>query len=370
MWPFVLVGILGACGFQISTATDGPIGEGGPVVDVEPAHWLPGYTHRKRIEVSSGQSVALDDFVVAIVIAEDPDLASHARDDGQDLIITAADATILEYELESFDGTTGALAMWVRVPALEAQTSLYLYYGGEIRLHDPRATWSPSIFRAVWHLTDTAGTVARDSAGDHHLASMGAMNQPVMQDGLAGAARGFDGNNDMLRDDDDDDTLDFGVEPFSYSVWVHVVTSAGFFDMPMFKGGSSNGTPGFDIELGTNNWTTYVGDGDVTRPVTVSNETLGSWVHITGVVDRANQQLIGYKDGVEAAKESIADIGSVSSPYSFVLGSNGSNYWFRGRLEEPRIYARALAPEWIAAEYANLASPSTFAVVGAEEIAP
>lgn len=373
MWRLVLVWcVLGACGFRIDTgvASDGASDTADTPIDVEPAHWLPGYAYRKRIDVSSGQTVTLDDFAVAIVIADDADLAAHARDDGQDIIITTQNDTILEYELERFDGATGALSMWARVPSLAAQQTLYMYYGGEIRLHDPRATWDANTFRAVWHMTDALGTVARDSAGQHDLASSGATNLPVLQDGIAGMGRGFDGLNDMLRDDADDNTLDFGPASFSYSVWVHVVTSAGSFDMPMFKGGSSNGTPGFDIELGTSNWTTYAGDGTTTYPVTVANETLNTWVNIAGVVDRANDVLIGYRDGTAKDTTDISNLGDVSSNLTFVIGSNGSNYWFRGRVDEARIYARALPPEWIAAEHATLRSPSTFAAVRAEETPP
>jgi hypothetical protein len=372
MWRLLLLCVVGACGFQISNAPGDPI-DGGvdPTdIDAEPANWLPGYAHRKSVTIQSGQSITLEDFVVAIVIAEDPDLAARARDDGQDITITAANGAILEYELERFDGQTGALAMWVRVPALESATTVFMYYGGEIRLHDARATWSEQTFRAVWHMTDAVGTLARDSAGDHDLASTGGTNLPVLQDGIAGVARGFDGSNDMLRDDGDDNSLDFGTQPFSYSVWVYIAQSQGLYDMPMFKGGAISSQPGYDIELGTNNWSMYVGDGSTNRAVTVANETLNTWVHIVIVVDRAAQVLRGFKDGIEVQKVDITDIGSMSSSSTFTIGSNGSAYFMRGRVDEPRVYARALAPEWIAAEHANLRSPSTFTTVGAEEAAP
>jgi hypothetical protein len=368
----LLACVLCACGFRVTPGTTGDDEppRDGEIDTADPAQWLPGYTHRKRIDVASGQTVALDDFVVAIVIPDDADLAARARDDGQDLIITTADDTILDYELERFDGTTGALSMWVRVPSLAPQTTLYMYYGGDIRLHDTRATWSPQTYRAVWHMTDPLGTRANDSAGDNDLESTGSTNLPVLQDGIAGVARGLDGNNDMLRVADDD-TLDFGTESFSYSVWVLVVQSEGFYDMPMFKGGASAGQAGYDIELGTGTWRAYVGDGDSNRSVVFSNEeVLNVWVQLVAVVDRANDVLIAYKDGALVDQFGIADIGSSSSDYAFSVGSNGSNYWMRGRVDELRVYPRALSPEWIAAEHANLRAPATFASVGAEEAMP
>ena len=375
MWRSLLVCLLGGCGFQLAVGdtagddqapTDGEVPDG----DASPPHWLTGYTHRKKLVVASGQTITLDNFAVAIILPDDPDLAAHARDDGQDITITTASDTILDYELESFDGGSGAMTMWVRVPALESQTTLFMYYGGEIRQHDPRTTWDPATFRAVWHLTDAAGTQAHDSASTHDLSSSGTQNQPTKRDGIAGAARGFDGLNDMLRDDGDDDTLDFGVASFSYSAWVYVEMSAGVFDMPMYKGGAFAAQAGFDIELGMDNWSMYIGDGATNRAVTVGNETLNAWTNITIVVDRASQQLRGFMNAVEMQKLDISDIGSTSSGSTFVLGSNGSAYWFRGRIDEARVYARALSPEWIAAEYGNLTSPATFVTRAAEEAAP
>ena len=60
--------------------------------------------------------------------------------------IRAADGeTALPHELEAYDGATGALAAWVRVPTLSdaADTELFLYFGApdtDAR-RDPAAVW-------------------------------------------------------------------------------------------------------------------------------------------------------------------------------------------------------------------------------------
>ena len=83
-------------------------------------------TRRHPITVA-GPSPALADVPVGIVIAGDTALAGHARPDGRDLAFTAADGTtVLPFEIERYDGATGALVAWVRVPSLGPGTRLYL----------------------------------------------------------------------------------------------------------------------------------------------------------------------------------------------------------------------------------------------------
>jgi hypothetical protein len=159
------------------------------------------------------------------------------------------------------------------------------------------------------------------------------------------------------------------MQSFSYSVWVKVMQSVGSFDMPMHKGGASAPTAGFDFELGTSQWRANVGDGTVNQPLTIINERLGAWVHLVAVIDRPANLLRVFADGSQTATMAIP-FGAIDSSAPLSLGTNatGGNP-FSGELDEPRVYSRALAPEWIAAEYRNLIAPAKFARVQPEEIA-
>jgi signal peptidase I len=60
----------------------------------------------------------------------DSQLAASAQADGDDLVFVAADGTTrLDYELESWNGTTGALTAWVRIPNLggTVDSTLFVY---------------------------------------------------------------------------------------------------------------------------------------------------------------------------------------------------------------------------------------------------
>src|SRR5262245_26287173 len=74
--------------------------------------------YRKHITIDPG-AVTLADFPLAVVVAADPDLAAHARPDGHDFAFVAADGeTQLAFEVEHYDGASGNLVAWVRMPEI------------------------------------------------------------------------------------------------------------------------------------------------------------------------------------------------------------------------------------------------------------
>lgn len=85
------------------------------------------------------------DFALLVQLV-DADLGSGAQGDGDDLVFTAADGvTRLDHHLEAWDGSTGTLTAWVRVPLLSSSvdTELFLYLsnptaGGQ---NDPVGVW-------------------------------------------------------------------------------------------------------------------------------------------------------------------------------------------------------------------------------------
>ena len=120
--------------------------------------------------------------------------------------------------------------------------------------------------------------------------------------------------------------------------------------------------------LGSGNWQVKVHDGTTYRDPVVGSEALNHWALVTGVIDRDAQQFRGYRDGAFATMEPIAGFGSVSSAQPLIIGVTDLMP-YRGSIDEVRISTGTLSADWIKAEYANLAT-SSFAVIGAEQIAP
>lgn len=379
----LVLGVVGACGFQLTgAATDGGDGDAILPGDVSPegpppGTWLAGFDHRKKVTFTSG-TTTLANFVVAVILPTDAELAASARDDGRDLVFTGPDQlTRLDFEIESFDGSTGALAAWVRIESFTPTSEIYLYYGAATAdAQNAAATWPTARYGAVWHLTDPLAGTARDSTPNAlALIAPAATNTPTqVPDGIVGGARRYDGVDDSLqRDGAMSAPLTHGTNAFSYGAWVFVTSSQTAYDMVFYKGAASSSEAGYDIELGTNSWTSYICDSGSNIVGAVFGQEvnlLNRWVHLVAVVDRGTQRLRLYTNGAEVAALPISTVGATTSAITVALGR--PQYPLKGTIDEMRVYKTALSPQWIGAEYRNLA-PATrdaFRTIGLEERSP
>jgi len=379
----VLCAALAGCSFSPGrlATTDGasPIDAIDTMLDPDvapPGVWLTGFGYRKQITITPGATGTLTDFPVGIARATDADLAAHARSDGRDLVVTAADASsILTYELAYWDAGTGGFELWVRVPSLPlaTPTTVFLYYGGPPTVGSPAATWSSSVFAGVWHLSESGTTVNDSTSTANQLGVLGTDTSPSTASGITGVARGPTLSTDRLSVVDND-TLDFASVSFSFSTWVHQTATNDQYDMPIYKGGTNSCCAGWGLLLGSGSWDVKIHDGGGTNANGTDWESVGfgdestfrnRWVHLVGVVDRTANQLRAYADGAFTGMQSITGIGALTSSQNFAIGKGSGGQWFNGLIDETRVYNTALTAEWIATEHANLTS-STFVTVGAE----
>lgn len=90
------------------------------------------WTYRRPIAIDPDLVPAdVADFALLVQVV-DTELQAKAQSSGADLVFTAADGvTRLDHVVESYDGSTGTLAAWVRLPKLDSAvpTALFMYYG-------------------------------------------------------------------------------------------------------------------------------------------------------------------------------------------------------------------------------------------------
>jgi hypothetical protein len=330
----------------------------------------------KRLSLAPLVAAPLADFPVAIMLSADPDLEAYAQADGTDLAVTAADGvTPLPTEIERWDPTTGSLVAWVLVPELAAaaETDLVLHYGGPpAGDRGAQTVWTG--YAGTWHFgEDPASGFFADSSGTGNAGHVGGPSAPTRADGVAGFALAFDGVDSVVSlGNPPNGSLGFATSSFSYGVWVYTTAHTGEYDMGWYKGGSSLANPGYDLELGANGWGTCLSDASrvICAPFGMEPEFLGRWVHLVAVVDRSAGRLRAFADGAERTSADISGLGSVTNAEDAVIGSDDTrSHPFLGTIDEVRVVPTALSADWIAAEHANLTSP-TFLQVGPAEPAP
>jgi Concanavalin A-like lectin/glucanases superfamily len=349
--------MVGACGFAPAAATDAAAPDRPPIEIDAALHY------RKKITLAVHSPTPLTDFPVSIVTT-DPDLAGHAT--RSNIGMTLLDGTPLALEIVAFDPPTGALEAWVRLPAVTDTLDIYMTYGAATQAVSA-SVWSPDIFAAAWHLSETGAGAWLDTAGGHTVTPTSPeTTAATTQMGIVGAARSFDGIDDTSPGPDSPE-LTFDMRSFSVQVWVNVTQSADQYDMVIDKGGDTN-MPGYCLTLGTDNWLVEAGDNNyVIAPFGVETHLLGHWNQLTAVIDRTQNVIKAYANGILTGSVSLAGHGSLASTHAFEIGSSTLEHRFQGIVDEVRVFVVPLTTEWIAAEYRNSTQRQAFVTFGDEE---
>ena len=334
---------------------------------------------RKAIVVQSSKVTAvLTDFPVLINLASDTELAADAQNNGNDIVFTSSDGvTKLRHEIEKFDGVTGALVAWIKVPYLSsgADTTIYMYYGnGTVgNQQDVPNVWD-SNYKGVWHLKEEqAGTggvdVYQDSTvnanhGDDHVSATG-------QTGQVDGGQEFDGSDDYI-DAGTATSLDMGSGDFSLEAWLSTVSPSN--RSVGGKGATDAGgtryylemTSGADCPSGALKG--EIDDNSTKKLVCSSSTSLddGGWHHVAVMRDGNNLRL--YTDGAESGNSptDITAYGNLDSIRPFTIASLfredflAQARFFAGFIDEVRVSSTARSADWIATEYNNQWDPPNF----------
>jgi hypothetical protein len=184
-----------------------------------------GWQYRKKITIHAEKVVDdLVDFPVLLSFT-DSDLASDARDDGYDILFSMDGESKFDHEIEYFNGSSGELVAWVRIPQLSSteDTVFYMYYGrlGSSDQSNPTGVWDAN-YTAVWHLNETGSGAANEyeeSTSNGYDGQGGGgtpADVPSRNDGMMAGGQLFDGNGDHI----DVSTMDpQSYTNFTISVW-------------------------------------------------------------------------------------------------------------------------------------------------------
>jgi hypothetical protein len=337
--------------------------------------------YRKPLTIQAAKVAgSLSNFPILVRLPADAQLAARARADGNDLLFTLDDhATKLDHEIESFNGATGELVAWVRMPSLSnaANTTIHLYYGngGASNQQNRTGVWDTH-HRGVWHLgngySTAAGFYTDSTANANHGALTDANGNSAAVAGKAGGALRLNGDADFLNvgsasslDDVNPRTLEFWVKREGTTIMQLAAKSGsgGYFSAEIQAAGSSGANTVRLWEKWSNN-AGWRGATQLTGP--------NKFYYVVVAYDSGstgNSPSI-YIDGVaETVTVLTAPSGSHASDAANAMRIGAASWgeYFSGVIDEVRLSAALRPPAWIATTYNTIHSPETFLTPGPEE---
>ena len=358
-----LVGICG-CGFSGPPGATGEPVDAAPDIDAPITIDAPVEPNARVRTVTIGAvpiGTAVQDAVVPVQLVNDADYIANSADDGLDLLFQLADGTVLAHDIEAREKAGGNLIVWVRLPTLEpAGATFEMFYGdGNVAPASGNA-WA-NLADLVFHFERASGVLPDHSPSN----TPGTFNA---NGGTIAATAGQVGAGVDLTQSfinlPDSNAADRGDQSFALSFWFSQDATVGGTDLGWHKGGGT-GT-GYEVSLGTNNWRVNIDDGNGLETAVFGTEAVlggAGFVHLVLVVDRDNNDLIVYTNGVEADSSSFGGgFGSVSNTVIGRVG--GQNEQIDGDFDELRAYTRLLSADYIAADHA-LATVPNIVTVGA-----
>jgi RHS repeat-associated protein len=343
------------------------------------------YAHRRPITIDHTKVPNTDQSNFPVLISGVyPFLATTANGgqvqnaNGYDIIFTAdfAGTTQLNHEIESYDPATGTINMWVQVPNVlhTCDTVIYIAYGNAAitgSRENKTGVWD-SNYQAVLHLDETTGTTVIDSTANGNAGTKVSISSPTGTPvGKIGGAQIFNGTSDFIAMPP---SLTGGLSTFSLSFWA-LTTDTGsngtYWNQPQFLGDSTAANNSGDFGVATNGgalamWSGLNSGGDNSF-VTGSIVNDNNWHHIAAVNNGSAIHL--YLDGADTGR--TLSSGLALDSYGWYLGAQhyyagGAAFYHQGAIDEFRFSNAARSADWIATEFNNQSSPSTFAPIGPE----
>lgn len=327
---------------------------------------FPGYT---------GEN-ALIGFPVLVRLAETEGGFSYsqAAAGGADLRFASSDGTLLASEIDVWD-EGGESLIWVRVPQLTSDTSVFLYWGGGTGEYSDSQTdgsvWTGASYAGVWHLEESGDSFADSTANGLDGTRKGTVGR--VSDGKVGGAhrissggrQGKDGTGISIPDYN---SLGVGAS-FTISGWLRYPQGQmPGYDRIFSRKSNYSDSNGWEVTLRDNskqNLDHRGANGDAQSSPVFADISDGAWHHLAVVYNGSASSV--YVDGVCKVADKSIGAAPTDNGKILVFGNNAAygETSFKGALDEIRLRAATADGDWIAAEYASM-EPG-FSAIGAVE---
>jgi biopolymer transport protein ExbB len=334
-----------------------------------------GYNFGKQVLIQASQvagGTPLTNFPVLIHFT-DPDLRTVANSgsvenaNGYDIIFTLSDCTTqLDHQIERYNAATGEYIAWVKIPSLSnsTNTNIHMYYGNSGVSANPSvsSTWNVG-YDGVWHLNNT---FVDASGNGNNGTNNGSVNMTPANN--TGNGRNFTDPNHWIELPSHPNRNN----SFSYTAWIRTADNTRAGQRVICDDATNaNGCHALSVgDPGTGMLRFYIrGMNPVSLDSpggTINNNT---WHYVAGVYDHSTRTKFMYVDGALITSAVVTGAfgtptGNASIGGEVAAGETANR--FHGDIDEVRAIPAVLSASWIATEYNNQNSPSTFYAVSAQ----
>jgi hypothetical protein len=290
------------------------------------------YEYRKKLTIQYGEvgdscSSNLSNFPVLVTLSGDwlKTKTTHVdgriyNSNGYDIAFRGEnDETVLNYEIEKYDGTNGILVAWVKIPTVyyNQNTDFYIYYGNAGITSAPAATVAQGVwdsnFIAVYHLKEQSGDQKNSKSDSLHLTSLTLTAQGTAT-GIANGADQF-GGSDMA---DTGSTSAFDVasgDSLTVEAWIKTSTTGAYQFVVNRK--DTDGDPTWQLLVDDSNKANFrFSDGSGHSPISSTNSvTNNTFVTLwEGGMDRPKRWKFMLTAPENSAENSLVGANAVTRP--------------------------------------------------------
>ena len=185
--------------------------------------------------------------------------------------------------------------------------------------------------------SDISGTRAKDRSGLNNHGTL--TSGPTVVSGKIGQALQFDGVDDDVRVTDSN-SISLGNQNLSFSIWAYN-TNRNLFEAPAVFGKTNGADYDYTLRISNNGISdaqySVFQDADIT-PATGTGPKWNEWQHLAVVKNGTTVSV--YADGVFSGSGTVTNTDSNGDIY---IGSLAGGNYFKGQIDDVRLYNRALS---------------------------